>query len=226
MESLRPEDRIILSHDGDYHRLRQFNREFSGKIHAIKLGASFLWAPKARLIHKLLQLQGVDMILDAKLEEEPDQMQDTVTTFLGHGIKPNFRKLTVSGMAPVDSLVVAQEVSGDSKIVISLPESTSPFFSLVLNNIEQANNKLQQPIETAMCNAHDIKQVKNLGIVTVIATGIRMPGQNPDDHTGVMTPFAAIEAGADYLNIGRAVNFSDDRAAELDKVLANMPGNR
>lgn len=225
METLRPEDKIILSHDGDYHRLKKFNTEFGGKITAVKLGHSFLWAPKARLIHKLLQMQGLDMILDAKLEEEPDQMVEVVQTFLGYGKHPNFRKITVSGMAPVDSLVVAQEVAGDSKIVVGLPESTSPFFQLVLNNIEEANNKLTKPIETAMCNAHDIQTVKNIGITSVIATGIRMPGQNPNDHAKVMTPFDAIRADANFVLLGRTVNDMDDRPAALDNILENMRGN-
>ncbi len=225
MESLRPEDRIILSHDGDYHRLKKINTEFGSKITAVKLGHSFLWAPKARLIHRLLQMQGLDMILDAKLEEEPDQMGGVVETFLGYGARPNFRKLTVSGMAPVDSLVVAQEVAGDSKIVVGLPESTSPFFQLVLNNIEDANNKLSEPIETAMCNAHDIQAVKNVGITSVIATGIRMPGQNPNDHAKVMTPFDAIQANADYVLLGRTVNDEDDRSAALENILENMRRN-
>jgi orotidine-5'-phosphate decarboxylase len=48
--------------------------------------------------------------------------------------------------------------------------------------------------------------------VTLVVPGIRPEGSNGDDQVRVLTPRAAIEAGADFLVIGRPITRADDPA--------------
>lgn len=54
-----------------------------------------------------------------------------------------------------------------------------------------------------------VRQVVGEDVVLVVP-GIRPEGSNGDDQVRVLTPRAAIEAGADYLVIGRAITRADD----------------
>ncbi len=44
----------------------------------------------------------------------------------------------------------------------------------------------------------------------IVAVGIRQPGTDPHDHISTMTPREAIEAGADYIVVGRPILKSHD----------------
>jgi orotidine-5'-phosphate decarboxylase len=46
--------------------------------------------------------------------------------------------------------------------------------------------------------------------VALVVPGIRPEGTNGDDQVRVLTPRAAIEAGADYLVFGRPITRADD----------------
>jgi orotidine-5'-phosphate decarboxylase len=52
----------------------------------------------------------------------------------------------------------------------------------------------------------------------LVTPGIRLSGGSADDQQRIMTPAAAIAAGADYLVIGRAVTQAPDPAAALSAI--------
>lgn len=58
----------------------------------------------------------------------------------------------------------------------------------------------------------------------LVTPGIRPAGTDANDQVRVMTPEAAIAAGADYLVIGRAITGAADPAAALDAINAGIGG--
>lgn len=65
------------------------------------------------------------------------------------------------------------------------------------------------------------QQVRDFHIVT---PGIRMAGDEAGDQKRVATPRAAIEAGADYLVVGRPVTRATDPRAAADLIVAEIAG--
>jgi orotidine-5'-phosphate decarboxylase len=55
----------------------------------------------------------------------------------------------------------------------------------------------------------DVRQVCGEDFCLVVP-GIRPPGANGDDQVRVLSPSAALDAGADYLVVGRPITASDD----------------
>ena len=56
----------------------------------------------------------------------------------------------------------------------------------------------------------------------IVTPGIRMPGQPANDQQRMATPREAIDAGADYLVVGRAVTSSANPRTALDAVLVSL----
>jgi orotidine-5'-phosphate decarboxylase len=59
----------------------------------------------------------------------------------------------------------------------------------------------------------------------IICPGVRMPGQDANDQVRIDTPRAAIEAGADFVVVGRYINTDHDPAGAAQRVLAHIRGD-
>lgn len=228
MAETRPQDRIFLNayFDG-FIGLRSLSRDFGGKVHAVKLGMGFLKSDRAAGIAKMLKVQGVRTFLDTKFHEDEDQMRYVIREYEGSHDEPDYTYVSVTAAADKEALKAARMSARKMNIVASLSSSKSKFFGLEVDNLLEANTELEQPIDFVMCNSHDIERVRSLGDFSVIATGIRLPGQSADDHPAVMGPGEAYAAGASYLSIGRAVDEAADtlrisRVEALDLVIKDM----
>jgi orotidine-5'-phosphate decarboxylase len=73
-----------------------------------------------------------------------------------------------------------------------------------------------------MSNVSCVERIKSLGGLSVIATGIRLPGDETHDQPATATPQEAFNMGADYLAIGRAITAHADRFAAFDRILENI----
>ncbi|MGZ4130665.1 MAG: orotidine 5'-phosphate decarboxylase / HUMPS family protein, partial [Actinomycetota bacterium] len=56
----------------------------------------------------------------------------------------------------------------------------------------------------------------------LVVPGIRPPGSNGHDQVRILTPIEAIEAGADYLVVGRAITEASDPASAANAILASV----
>jgi orotidine-5'-phosphate decarboxylase len=56
----------------------------------------------------------------------------------------------------------------------------------------------------------------------IVTPGIRPAGSEANDQSRIATPAAALQAGADYLVIGRPITASSDPAASLEKILREL----
>ncbi len=57
---------------------------------------------------------------------------------------------------------------------------------------------------------------------TIVAPGVRMAGQSLDDQQRVRTPREAMDAGADYIVIGRPITRAPDPGAALEEVIRSL----
>jgi orotidine-5'-phosphate decarboxylase len=83
-------------------------------------------------------------------------------------------------------------------------------------------------LDGVVCSAQEAGLLKReCGMDFCLVTpGIRPAGGAQDDQQRVMTPAAAIAAGADYLVIGRPVTQAEDPAAVLEAINRDIEGQR
>jgi orotidine-5'-phosphate decarboxylase len=60
--------------------------------------------------------------------------------------------------------------------------------------------------------------------IKIVTPGIRPAGADPGDQKRFATPRQAIDAGADYLVIGRPITAADDPRAAVDRIVAELNG--
>lgn len=75
-----------------------------------------------------------------------------------------------------------------------------------------------------VCSAHEagaVKAVHGRDFLTV-TPGIRPAGSSADDQTRTMTPAAALQAGSDYLVIGRPVTRAEKPAVALADIITSI----
>ena len=83
-------------------------------------------------------------------------------------------------------------------------------------------------LDGVVCSAHEVKMLRdNLGEeFKLITPGIRPSGSNNDDQKRVMTPAQAINAGSDYLVIGRPITRAADPGQALNDISEEISATR
>lgn len=83
----------------------------------------------------------------------------------------------------------------------------------------------QSGMDGVVCSAHEAPMLReNHGPEFLLVTpGIRPAGTDAGDQRRVMTPRAALEAGSDYLVVGRPVTRAEDPMAVLQALAAEVP---
>jgi orotidine-5'-phosphate decarboxylase len=79
-------------------------------------------------------------------------------------------------------------------------------------------------LDGVVCSAHEAPRLRaacGAGFA-LVTPGIRLAGADADDQSRVATPAAALQAGADYLVIGRPVTQSKDPRATLASILHDV----
>lgn len=77
-----------------------------------------------------------------------------------------------------------------------------------------------------VCSAQEAQMLRGLLAkpFALVTPGIRPAGAAADDQRRIMTPQMAMEAGVDYLVIGRPVTQADDPVAALRKITDSLSG--
>ncbi len=81
-------------------------------------------------------------------------------------------------------------------------------------------------LDGVVCSAGEVGEIKRVCGKDFLAVvpGIRPAGAPGDDQARVATPRAALEAGADYLVIGRPVTRAEDPCAAIASIVQEMTG--
>jgi orotidine-5'-phosphate decarboxylase len=76
----------------------------------------------------------------------------------------------------------------------------------------------------AVVSGEDVKDVREAleGRPVLVVPGIRPSGHSTNDHAKVLTPVEALEAGADYLVVGRPITEASDPAAAAEAILREI----
>jgi len=79
-------------------------------------------------------------------------------------------------------------------------------------------------LDGVVCSAQEARglRVATGPDFTLVTPGIRLPDAGKDDQQRVMTPRAAVQAGANYLVIGRPITQSPDPAATLESIRLSL----
>ncbi len=181
---------------------------------------------------RALRARGKRVFLDLKLHDIPN----TVAGAVRRAVDLEVELLTVHVSGGVPMLEAASEAAEGRVGLLGVTVLTSMSAADVevvwgreiLSIREEVQRMAQLADEAGLAGA--VASALEVGWIRphvrddflLVTPGIRLAGNEVGDQKRVATPASAVEAGSDYLVVGRTVTAADDPAAVLARVLADV----
>ena len=199
MEKEQIEKVFVALDNMSVSKARDIIEKYNDEVHGFKVNHL--------LMHDLAPYDNLNIFLDLKLWDIPN----TVKTIVSHAIDLGASYITISTLNNPRVFEDLKELNRDIGLlgVTSLTSWTSKEESAIHATTEFWNvhiNKIIGNFEGIICSVPDLKKVNQADPehkLIRICPGIRLTSTN-DDQAKVATPTEAINAGADYLVMGRS----------------------
>ncbi len=195
------------------------------EVAAFKVGLQLIHAEGPTAISAVADL-GPPVFADVKLHDIPNTVYGAAKGIASAGA----RWLTVHAAGGADMVRRAVEGAGESGRTGVLAVSVLTSFSVDdLHGTGVAADSISSQVgllaelasrsgaEGLVSSAHEAKVAGRFGLTSFVP-GIRPEGVGQDDQKRVMSPAAAIDSGADYLVVGRAITRSQDPEEQLASI--------
>jgi orotidine-5'-phosphate decarboxylase len=197
----------------------------------LKVGKELFTVAGPQLVEQLVA-RGFDVFLDLKFHDIPNTVAQAVKAAARLGVwmvnvhASGGRKMMEAARAALQdeprkplliAVTVLTSMDGAQLAELGLPE---PAVQVPL----LARLALDCGMDGVVCSAQEAIVLKKLcgANFKLVTPGIRPAGADAGDQSRIMTPEAAMAAGADYLVIGRPITQSADPLATLQAINASL----
>jgi orotidine-5'-phosphate decarboxylase len=227
----RPAERLIVALDlPDVAAAQAMVERLDGLVTFFKVGLAMQLAPGIEGFIRSLINDGKKVFLDYKYYDVPETLKKAVFRAAGTGVS----FLTIHGSANLIRTAVAAR--GDSGLKLF---TVTVLTSMDAGDIAEMGYTQHSPEELVLFRARKALEAGCDGVIAsgleaekikaiagnkllVVTPGIRPEGHPEDDQKRKTTPRGAIEAGADYLVIGRPIVDAPDPRAAAERILEEM----
>ncbi|HSR51968.1 MAG TPA: orotidine-5'-phosphate decarboxylase [Acidobacteriota bacterium] len=208
----------------------------SGEVGVFKIGLQLFTAQGPEMVREVIE-RGGEVFLDLKLYDIPN----TVASAALEAAKLGARMVTLHAgggrammSAAVERVAAWSGETGRPKplllgvtVLTSMDETTlhaaGVARSLREQVLELARQTEGQKMGGIVCSPKEIRLLRGAGVrLPLITPGIRPAGESTHDQARVMTPLKALQAGADYLVIGRPIIRAEDPVQAARDIAASM----
>jgi len=223
----RSADKIIVALDvpskNDALRLIE---QLRGEISFFKIGLQLYTAEGPEIVRAVVATGG-KVWLDLKLHDIPNTVGRAVESASDLGV----RMLTIhllGGGEMIRAAFAARKGRMSILRVTVLPSSTEQTLHEIGISDKSGDQVLrlarlgvENGIDGVVGSPHEIKSLRAAfgDKIKIAVQGIRPTWAKPDDQKRFMTPREALEAGADYIGIGRPITKHPDPREALQKIL-------
>lgn len=227
---LSSNSRVIVALDFDDLSLaNHFIDQVSPEVCRLKVGKEMFTCFGPDFVSGLVN-KGFDVFLDLKFHDIPNTVAKACKAAADLGVW----MLNVHAAGGPEMMAAARnaiDVFGSAKprlisvtMLTSMDETQANAIGIECGVEKQVLRLAKLTRDTGLdgvvCSAQEARMLKStLGAEFCLVTpGIRPAGSAPDDQSRVMTPKQAIDAGSDYLVIGRPVTQSSDPVKTLEEI--------
>lgn len=228
-------EKIVLALDVDnLEQAKELVLELKDYVGVFKVGLQFYTANGSE-VFEFMKKEKVKFFFDVKLMDIPNTVAKASENIVRSGASFfNIHTLGGAEMMKASSDAAkkaAKESNQDSPFVLGVTILSS-INDEILNNqlkiphssndyvIELAKLAQQSGLDGVVASVWEAKAIKQAcgDEFKVLCPGIRPEWSSKDDQKRLATPKTAIEQGADYLVIGRAVTNAKDRLDAMNKI--------
>lgn len=227
-----PKDRLILALDvPSVAEAERIVEETRGEIGVYKIGYRLVFAGGLALAEKLIAA-GEKVFLDVKLLDIDNTIEEGVESILRMGV--DWLTLHAYPKAMRAAVAVRDRTPGCRTKLLGVTVLTSMddgdlaaagYAGRVEDLVSaRARDAVAASMDGIVCSAAEAARLRaEVGADLVLVTpGVRPAGAAAGDQKRVMTPEAAIRAGADLLVVGRPILAAADRVAAARAIVAEI----
>jgi orotidine-5'-phosphate decarboxylase len=211
----RPANPLIVALDvsdiAEAERLAGTLAPYTGML---KVGLELAWAHGPEAVRRVAAHGPV--FVDAKLHDIPNTVEHAIANIAGLGVAMvNVHALggvTMMRAAVEGAALGAERAGHPTPLVVAVTVLSSMAGEELASPASLAFEARTAGLDGVVVSGEDVRAVRETcgdGFCLVVP-GIRPHGTNGDDQVRVLTPSAALDAGADYLVVGRPITAADD----------------
>lgn len=213
-----------------------FTSRLSPRECRLKVGFELFTGAGPALIETLVQ-KGFDVFLDLKFHDIPHTVARACAVAARMGVWM-LNVHTLGGTAMMQAAREALENVARRPLIVGVTILTSHSAADLgeLGLVEDSEAQVtrlarlagQSGLDGVVCSAREAPRLhaQHGPGFCLVTPGIRPLGSDPGDQQRVMTPFAAVQAGAHYLVIGRPITQAPDPMAVLAAINRELTGAR
>lgn len=223
----RPANPLIVALDvSDIDAAETLARTLAGQVGVFKVGLELFSAHGPAAVLRLRDHGAV--FLDLKLHDIPNTVERAARNCARLGVA----MLTVHALggeamvaAAVRGTLRGSEESGHpAPLVAAVTVLSSLGGGSLASSASLASEAMSAGAGATVVSGGDVAVVRRVvgEEHCIVVPGIRPAGSDGDDQARVLTPEEAVEAGADYLVIGRPITRAEDPAGVARSILATI----
>jgi orotidine-5'-phosphate decarboxylase len=223
----RPENPLIVAVDvSGIDAAETLSSSMSGVAGHLKVGLELFTAAGPDAVRRVAAHAPV--FLDVKLHDIPTTVERASRNCARLGVAM-FNVHALGGEAMVAAAVRgagqgAEETGLPPPLVLAVTVLSSLSGESLATPTSLAFEAVSAGAQGLVVSGEDVAEVREVvgEEPVLVVPGIRPEGANGDDQVRVLTPRAALEAGADYLVIGRPITRADDPAGVARGILLGL----
>jgi len=216
---------IVALDVSDLTQAEQLAQQLAPHVGTLKVGLELSWAAGPEAVQAVRPYAPV--FVDAKLHDIPNTVERASANIARLGVEM-FNVHTLGGDAMMRAAVEgAKRGARESGVAMPIVLGVTVLSSIAEDLASPASlawEAKEAGLDGVVVSGEDVKEVRAVcgdGFLLVVP-GIRPSGSNGDDQVRVLTPRAAIEAGADRIIIGRPITAASDPGAAARSILLDL----
>lgn len=207
-----PKDRLIVALDVDsLEKAGPLVEQLAPSVGCFKVGLELITAVGAPQAVRFVKERGGEVFFDGKFDDIPNTVAAASREVSRLGVK----MFNLHASAGIEAMRAAVANKGDALVLaVTVLTSHSDETAKVVFGasaaekvVQMARMAVESGIDGLVCSAQELSLLADGGIRNLlkVTPGIRPSWAAGGDQRRVMTPRQAIEAGADYLVVGRPI---------------------
>lgn len=212
---------IILALDtDDLEVASQWIRATTASVNIYKIGLEFYLKFGAVGLQRLREVGEFELFLDLKLHDIPNTVAGAVSS-VSH-LNPKFLTVHASGGLAMMKAAVGQAphiAITAVTVLTSLDEDALLQLGIASDPLNLAVSLAQVAVDAGaraiVCSPIEVQAIRSVvgEVIEIITPGVRPLGSDRGDQNRTMSPIDAIDAGANYLVIGRPITSYFEKSA-------------
>lgn len=242
--NLQPSERLIFALDvHDMHEAKALVRQLKGVVSFYKVGWELFLAEGLKVIEYLKE-HDYKVFLDLKIQDDVDA---TISRYIDVAIAKDIDFVTLHGNGRLFATAKkAKLAKGETKLkilsltLLSVMDEAAMKDSYMIQNGSERSLPFKTPEDYVKWRAEKtfeagcdgfiasgkfVKYVRDLfteDYPLIVTPGVRPVGCSAEEHKNVLTPKAAIQAGSDYLVVGRPIRDAENANKRANEIVQEI----